>query len=272
VGVAANGRVWLNWRSQGAGEPLLLIMGLSGSGRQWTRLLPHLERFCQAISFDNRGTGDSDPVSGPLTMADMAADALAVMDAAGLASAHVMGISMGGMVAQHLALDHPGRVRSLVLGCTTAGGERGRPPLRLLTATALRPLLGPGRTFPIVAPSLYCARTRKQYPERVREDLAIRTADATPVWTIAAQMTAIAGHDTRKRLHELGGLPVTVIHGVQDALVPLERGRALARAIPGARLVMIPVCGHVIATDAEHETAAIVRRHLARAAVAAHAV
>jgi pimeloyl-ACP methyl ester carboxylesterase len=198
-------------------------------------------------------------------MAEMAADAIAVLDATGHERAHVMGVSMGGMVAQHLALDYRDRVRSLILGCTTAGGSRGNPPWRLLAATALRPVVGAARTFPIVAPALYAAGTRRRYPQRVTEDLQIRFADATDIRTTLAQMAAIVLHDTRHRLRELAGLPVTVIHGVQDALVPVERGRELATAIPGARLVMIPNCGHMLTTDAEREVAAIIRRHLAGA-------
>jgi pimeloyl-ACP methyl ester carboxylesterase len=265
VPVASNGRVWLSWRAEGTGEPLLLIMGLSGSARAWYRLLPHVSRHCEAIVFDNRGTGDSDRVTGPLTMADLTADAIAVLDAAGHDSAHVMGVSMGGMIAQQLALDHRDRVRSLILGCTTAGGARGNPPWRLLAATALRPVVGAARTFPIVAPALYAPTTRQRYPQRVSEDLRIRLADATDIRTTLGQMAGIFAHDTRARLAELAGLPVTVIHGLHDALIPVDRGRDLATRIPGARLVLIPNCGHMLSTDAEREVAAIIRRHLANA-------
>ena len=246
---------WLHWRGAGPsdGEPVLMIMGLGGSGRMWWRLEPHLADRWWLLLIDNRGTGDSDRVSGPLTMAGMAADAVAVLDAAGVDSAHVVGASMGGMVAQHLALDHRDRVRSLVLACTTAGGRAGAPPWRLLAASALRPVLGPGRTFGLVAPALYAARTRREQPERVREDLAVRVADATPPATVYAQLAAAARHDTRARLRELADLPVTVLHGAEDALVPVQRGRELAEAIPGARLIELPETGHLLSTDAEAE-------------------
>src|SRR2546423_10567085 len=143
--VASRNGAWLSWRSEGPLEavaelePLLLIMGLSGSSRMWFRLLPHLSRRHRAIVFDNRGTGDSDPVGGPLRMADLAADALSVLDAAGVERAHVIGVSMGGMIAQRLALDHRDRLRSLVLGCTTAGGPPGPPSRRALRPAAPRP-------------------------------------------------------------------------------------------------------------------------------------
>lgn len=270
------GDVWLRWLDGGDpdGDPVLLIMGLGGSARPWWRLTPHLDPALRVVRFDNRGTGESSRVATPfggLTMADLVADTLAVMDDAGLADAHVVGVSMGGMIAQHLALDHRDRVRSLLLGCTTAVGREGTPPWRMLAATALRPALGPERTFSLVAPSLYVPRTLREHPERVREDLRVRAADATPPVTIVAQMGAVSRHDTRPRLAELDGLPVTVVHGEQDALIGPERGRELAAGIPGARFVGIPECGHLMTTDAEAATAAAVNEHLARAGAAAPA-
>jgi pimeloyl-ACP methyl ester carboxylesterase len=264
VPLAERDGAWLHWRSAGPadGEPVLMIMGLAGSGRMWWRLEPHLADRWWLLLIDNRGTGDSDRVSGPLTMAGMAADAVAVLDAAGVESAHVVGASMGGMIAQRLALDHRHRVRSLVLACTTAGGRSGAPPWRLLAASALRPVIGPGRMFGIVAPALYAARTRRERPERVREDLGVRIADATPPATVYAQLAATALHDSRARLHELAGLPVTVIHGSEDALVPVARAHELAAAIPGARLIELPETGHLLATDSEAQVGAALREHL----------
>jgi pimeloyl-ACP methyl ester carboxylesterase len=265
--VAQHGRVWLQWEAEGHGEPVLMIMGLSGSLRAWYRLRPHVAAGHRAILLDNRGTGDSDGVTGPLSMRDMAGDALAVLDAAGEESAHVIGVSMGGMVAQHLALDHRERVRSLILGCTTAGGGGiSRPPWRLLATAALRPLAGPARTFPLLAPALYAERSRREHPDRVDADLEIRIADATDARTTYAQMAAVARHDTRARLGELTGLPVTVLHGTEDVLMPIERGRELAGLIPGARLVEIPGAAHMLSTDAEDATAAAILAHLKRCA------
>jgi 3-oxoadipate enol-lactonase len=275
VSVAQSGSAWLAWRAEGPREavadpePILLIMGLGGSSHMWWRLLPHLATRHRAIVFDNRGTGDSDRVGGRLTMADLVTDALAVLDAAGEESAHVIGVSMGGMVAQHLALDHRDRVRSLVLGCTTAGGG-GREPSagagRLLATAALRPLLGPRRTFPLVAPALYAERTRRERPERIAEDLRRRVEHAAPAWTTYAQLGAVAGHDTRARLSELAGLDTLVLHGAEDALVPAARGRELASRIPDARLVLLPSCGHMLTTDDEAGTASAVLEHVGRAA------
>ena len=259
---------WLAWREEGpheegaAGEPVLMIMGLGASSRLWFRLLPWIARRHRAIVFDNRGTGDSSPVRGRLSMRGLAHDARAVMDDAGVDSAHVIGASMGGMIAQHLALDHRGSVRSLTLACTTPGGRAGAPPWRLLASAALRPLLGSQRTFPLVAPALYARDTLRERPERVRDDLARRLEDNTSPLTLYAQLGAIAGHDTRPRLRELDGLPTLVVHGLEDGLVPHDRGRDLAALIPGARLELIDSCGHLLTTDAEDEVAAAILAHL----------
>jgi len=261
-GVAENAGVWLSWRAYGEGEPVLMIMGYMGSSKAWFRLLPHVSREHRAIVFDNRGTGDSDRPPGLWSMDDLARDALAVLDAAGHDSAHVLGVSMGGMVAQHLALDHPERVRTLTLCCTQPGGRGGAPPWRMLASIALRPLLGPGATFPIVAPLLYSERTRRDRRDRLREDLEMRWQERTPAASALSQSAAIARHDTRARLAELS-MPVLVLHGTEDALIPASAARELASLIPRARLVLVPGAGHVIATDAEDETASALLDFLA---------
>ena len=248
--------VRIAWRSYGEGEPVVLVMGFMGSGHAWFRLLPHIAAERRAIVLDNRGTGDSDRPLGLWSMGDLAADVLAVLDDAGLERAHVIGASMGGMIVQHLALAHPERLRSLALCCTSArsGGRRGPPPWRMLASLGLRPVLGPGRTLRLVSPLLYSVRTRHGRPERLAEELALRSADATPLATAPAQFAAIARHDTRSRLSGLS-LPVLVLHGDEDQLVPRAAGEELAGLIPGARLELLSGCGHVLTTDCEHEAA-----------------
>ena len=258
----------------------LLMIGGGGSGALWfehgrggagatRRLLPHLARRHRAIVFDNRGNGASSPAHKGLTMADMVDDALAVLDAAGVQKAHVIGASMGGMIAQHLALDHRDRVRSLVLAGTTAGGRREAPNLRLMAALLLRPLVGESRTFPILAPAFYSQRTRRDERERLDEDMRIRSSDRVRTRTPFLQAAAIAGHDTRARLHELEGVPTLVVHGLEDRVTSPEHGRELARLIPGAWLVEIPGAGHVLVTDAEDQVATTVVDHLERHTIAA---
>jgi 3-oxoadipate enol-lactonase len=189
------GDVALHWEEHGQpdGEPVVLVMGLAGSARPWWRLLPALEDRYRVVALDNRGTGRSTPVAGALTMDDLARDVLTVMDDAGLDDAHVVGASMGGMVAQHLGLDHRDRVRSLALGCTTPRGGGGLPPWRIVGATVLRPVLGPRRALDFVAPTLYARETRERHRDRIEEDLAVRLEDATSTATVRAQAAAIGG-------------------------------------------------------------------------------
>ena len=244
----------------------MLIMGLGASSRLWYRLLPWISRRHRVIVLDNRGTGSSSPVRSRLTMRGLAQDAVEVLDAAGEQSVHVLGASMGGMIAQHVALEHRERVRSLVLAGSTAGGPQGLPPWRLMATVVLRPWLGAKRTFPIVAPVLYARATLVDSQDRVREDLKRRIADGTSPLTVYAQMGAVALHDTRKRLNELEGIPTTVVHGLEDGLVPPKRARELVALIPGAHLELIPSCSHLLTTDAEEETATAVLDHLDRCA------
>jgi pimeloyl-ACP methyl ester carboxylesterase len=250
-------------------QTLLMIggggqIGGGGSSALWWRLLPLVARRHRVIVFDHRGTGGSSPAQRGLTMADMVDDALAVLDAAGVENAHVMGASMGGMVAQHLALDHRDRVRSLALVGTTAGGRREAPNLRLTAALILGPLVGGSRTFPILAPVFYSQRTRRHERQRLKEDMRIRSSDRVGARTPFLQAAAVLGHDTRARLHELVGVPTLVIHGLEDRPISPERGRELARLIPGARLVEIPHAGHVLETEAEDRVAAAVVDHVER--------
>src|SRR6185437_12359321 len=114
--------VRIYWEEHGSGPPVLLIMGLSFTHEMWYRILPGLARQYRVILLDNRGIGRSDVPPGPYTIRQMAGDAAAVLDAAEITSANVIGASMGGMIAQELALCYPARVQSLLLGYHAAHG------------------------------------------------------------------------------------------------------------------------------------------------------
>src|SRR6476660_4225873 len=122
--VIAVGEIELDYERTGAGPPLLLIMGMSGTSLHWDEpFLEQLRSDFDVIAYDHRGVGASTRLDGPLTIREMAADAAGLLDALEVDSAHVMGVSMGGMIAQELALAHPERLRTLTLGCTYCGGE-----------------------------------------------------------------------------------------------------------------------------------------------------
>ena len=164
--------VKIYWEETGAGEPLLLIMGLGATLEWWQRLIPMLSPRFRTIVYDNRGVGRSDAPPGPHLIPVMAEDALAVMDAAGVESAHVFGASMGGMIAQELALNHPSRVRSLILGCTACGGKEVVPATREVGAALnARSTMTREEAMWLMAPYIFDAGTPR---ERIAEDIAVR--------------------------------------------------------------------------------------------------
>ena len=234
------------WNEQGSGPPVLLIMGLSFTHDMWFRILPSLTTRYRTIFFDNRGVGRSDVPRGPYRMRLLAQDAAAVLDAAGVSAAHVIGASMGGMIAQELALRHPHRVLSLLLGCTSYGGIVARwpdfsPPPRSI------PLGEEGRKSREAAlvPLLYSPSTPV---ELIEEDLRIR---AQCNWTyrgFISQFSGILIWSSYRRLPRIK-VPTLVVHGEEDRLVPPENGRTVANRIPGARFELVPKAGHILVTD-----------------------
>jgi pimeloyl-ACP methyl ester carboxylesterase len=196
--------------------------------------------------YDNRGAGKSDVPPGPYPISLHAGDALAVLDAAGAESAHVMGASMGGMVAQELALRHPSRVRSLLLGCTSHGGVFGRwPDFRYLPKR--RRLAGASRTDRerALIPLLYADATPR---ERIEEDLRLRANCGWSAAGFANQVRGVLFWSSYRRLPSVR-VPTLVVHGAEDRLVPPANGRVVAKRIPGAEFHLIPNAGHVLVTD-----------------------
>jgi pimeloyl-ACP methyl ester carboxylesterase len=235
------------WEEHGAGDPLLLIMGLGATLEWWNRLVPILSSRYRTIVYDNRGVGRSDVPAGPYPIPQMAEDAVAVMDAAGIASAHVFGASMGGMIAQELALNHPDRVRSLILGCTACGGSHVVPAAKeVAIALGARSTMTREQAMWAMAPYIFDAGTPR---ERIAEDIAVRLGATVSNDGYFAQLAGIrAWSGTHERLAGLK-MPVLVIHGETDQLVPAENGRIVAAAIPGSRLEMIPRASHIFFTD-----------------------
>jgi len=235
------------WTEQGTGEPVLMIMGLGATHEWWFRLTPIFAARCRTLLFDNRGVGKSDAPPGPYSLPEMAADAAAVLDAAGVDSAHVFGASMGGMIAQELALRYPERVRSLILGCTSCGGPESVPARReVRDALHARASMTREQASRLMVPFTFDAGTPR---DAIEEDLSVRLATNVTNEGYFAQLQAIrAWSGTYSRLGTLA-VPTLVIHGETDELVPPENGRILARAIPNATLAMIPRASHIFFTD-----------------------
>jgi len=239
----------IHYETHGAGEPVLLIMGLGSNAYGWHWTTPWLAERYQAIAFDNRGTGRSDVPTDTYSIAQMAADAAAVLDAAGHATAHVCGASLGGMIAQRVALAYPERIRSLVLICTTPGGRHALRPASEVTAALVEGGEDPASVYRRNAWFLYGEDTRTRHPERIEEDLLHRGKIPTQPRGYFGQLQAAMAHDSWDELPSIA-VPTLVLHGDADLLVPTGNGRLLAERIPGAELVLVPGAGHMLQADA----------------------
>jgi 3-oxoadipate enol-lactonase len=234
------------WDERSVGEPVLLIMGLGYPSDMWWRTRPVLDGHYRTIVLDNRGSGRSEVPPGPYPIRQMAADAVAVLDAAGVEGAHVFGISMGGMIAQELALEFPRRVRSLMLGCTAAGGPtaiRAEPEVTELLMN--RGAMTPEQSALAAIPYVYDRNTAR---DRIEEDLAIRRGWFPKPEGYVAQLQGILGWESYSRLPQLN-VRTLVIHGETDRLVPVANGELIAGRIPGAKLVRLPHASHIFPTD-----------------------
>lgn len=240
---AVNGEVRLAYEVRGTGPPLLLVHGLGYARWGWEPVADALAERFSTILFDNRGVGASDVPPGPYTARLMAEDAIAILDDAGLDRAHVLGTSLGGMVAQELVLGWPERVDRLVLACTTPGGPAAHPMprqtvlllgrvmlmsrnkgLRLLVENALAP--GAGR------------------PELVERILAHRLSSPFDPAGWQAQAAAGVAFDALERLDAISA-PTLVLQGTADVVVDPRNAELLARRIAGARLELFPEGGHL---------------------------
>jgi len=234
------------WDEVGVGAPMLLIMGLGASSDWWWRTRPVLAARHRTLAFDNRGAGRSDAPPGPYSIPLMAADAAAVLDAAGAERAHIVGVSMGGMIAQEFALQYPERALSLILGCTSPGGPNAvraeASAIQLLTG---RPKMTAEQAEEAVIPFIYDASTPRS---RIEEDLAVRRPWYPTPQAYAAQLAAIFAWQAFDRLARITA-PTLVIHGACDRLIPAANSELIAARIPGAKLVLITQAGHLFTTD-----------------------
>jgi pimeloyl-ACP methyl ester carboxylesterase len=275
--VSANGvRIEVDIRGPDSGEPLLMIMGLGMQLVAWPEGLVDelVAHGFRVIRFDNRDIGLSQPfdelgvpsvplaallhtlhlpVKAPYQLADLARDAVGVLDALGIDKAHVCGASMGGMIAQHLGFAHAGRLKSLTL-MMTSSGARGVPreSFKVRRVLMSRPRAGatPAQTLDNILDHfvrLYGVIGSPGYPTEaqvLRERIAQGVRRSLRPQAVARQIVAIAADDRRaERLPRITA-PTLVIHGEGDALIPVAAAHDLARRIPGARLEILPGWGH----------------------------
>jgi pimeloyl-ACP methyl ester carboxylesterase len=252
----------LHYERAGSGEPLLMIQGMSGTHVSWGEpFMAPLRGGFDVIAFDNRGIGLSAPIEGAFTIVEMAEDAAGLMDELGLESAHVVGISMGGMIAQELALAHPDRLRSLTLGCTYCGGPGSQ--------------LMPQENVEILAAGMISGDRDKAIRASWEVNLSpgfraeeggyaafheMATSVPAAKRTIELQAQAIFGHDTSARLGEIA-TPTLIVHGTEDGVLPYPNGEMIASLMPAARLETLEGVGHMFWWEQPERSAELIREH-----------
>ena len=257
--VEANGQR-LHYLRRGEGEPLLMVLGLSGNHLHWgDPFLSQIESGFDAIAYDHRGIGHSDPCPGGYSIADLADDGVALLEALELDSAHVMGVSMGGMVAQEIALRHPDRVRTLTLGCTYAGGE-GSALTDPAIVQRMMQLFMSGRMGEAMQ-EMYRYNVSEQFardPANLETFKRIAAQLPATLDVLLAQFQAVQGHDTSLRLEQIR-MPTLVVHGSEDRILPASNAYAIAERIPDSRLEIIDGVGHLFWWERPEQAAQLVR-------------
>jgi 3-oxoadipate enol-lactonase len=242
---AENEGVKIYWEETGQGQPILLVMGLGWASCMWHRTREILAAKYRVITFDNRGVGRSDVPPGPYPMATMAADAAAVLDAAGVKRAHVYGLSMGGMISQEFALQYPARVQSLILGCTAAGGAEAVQPAPEVIQVLMRRGVSPQEAIEAIDPFIYDPGTAR---ELIDQDRKLRLEWYPTAEGYLNQLQGIMAWEAYSRLDRITA-PTLVLHGEGDQLIPAANAKLIADRIPHARLVTIPRASHIFPAD-----------------------
>ena len=238
----------LSFNERGSGETVVFIQGVGLHGDGWHPQTEVLQSAFRCVSFDNRGMGASQPFVGKLTLEQMAADTLAVMDAAGVTSAHLVGHSLGGCIAQQVALVSPSRVKSLALLCTSARGADATDLRWPMFLVGLRSHLGSAAARRRAFLEIVMSREH-----RATHDLNKTAAELAPLFGhdlaisppgVMKQLRALKRFDARDRLTELAKFPVLVLSAKEDIVFPARFGRALAEGIAGARYVEVANAAH----------------------------
>jgi 3-oxoadipate enol-lactonase len=252
----------LHVERRGDGEPLLLIQGMGGNTAHWGEpFLAALDGGFELILYDHRGVGRSGPANADITTKSLAADALALLDVLQIERAHVFGFSMGGMVAQELALEAPERIATLTLAATSAGGTQSKPTsdevVRALTTAVLsgdrERMLKTG--FGLVVSGAFAgdAANYPPFAEAARIDPA-------GLSTLLDHQSAVVTHDAYGRLRGLRA-PTLVVHGTEDQMLSHVNGDLVASMIPGARLELLEGSGHLLFWEQPERVAQLVREH-----------
>jgi len=252
----------------GTGVPILFIQGVGVHGSGWGPQVDVLDARYQCLTFDNRGLNKSQPIGTPLSIEQMAEDALSVLKARTTDPAHIVGHSMGGLIALQLALSARNSVRSLALLCTFSRGKDATKLSPWMIWTGLRTRIGTKRQrrrafLKLVLPpaTFACSNldeVARQFAPIFGHDLAVQPPVAMK------QLTAMARYDATPRLHQLSGLPTLVVSATHDRLARPEYGRGLAAAIRGARFVEIKDAAHGVPIERPESINSLLLEHFSR--------
>jgi 3-oxoadipate enol-lactonase len=254
--------VRIAYEVRGDGEPLVFIHGLGYDRFGWGPLPDLLAEDFRVVLFDNRGVGDSDVPEGPYAVSQMAADVVAVLDAAGMEQANVFGVSLGGYIAQELAVTYPERARKLVLSSTAPGGPRSHPmPAAGLEAFGRFPTMEREAGFRLMVENSLGGRAVREHPKLVEEIYAYRLerGPTLPGWQ--AQAYAAATFDAYDRVGKIEARTL-VLQGGDDNVVDPRNAELLVELIPDARLELIPDRGHLLVWEEGDRLASIVKEFL----------
>jgi len=237
----------LYYQTSGEGQPLMLISGLSGGTWSWYEQVPFFKNHFRTITFDNRGAGRSSMPPGPYTIKSMAEDARALLDHLAIDKSFIMGLSMGGMIAQELALLAPDRIQALVLGCTHCGGDLRVPPTpQVLEAFMNNTGLSHEQIIDKNLPFFFSESCRKNRPQVVNAYRMVQLeTPLQPEHAFLAQLQAIRSFSRCDRLAQLQA-PTLILTGSEDVLVPARNARILEERIPHAELIEITGAGHAL--------------------------
>jgi 3-oxoadipate enol-lactonase len=264
------GDINLEYYVEGSGPPLMMIMGFAGSAKDWGEpFLGLLRPHFTIIRFSNRGTGASDRVTQPFTTRTMADDTANLLDALKIERPHVLGISMGGMIAQELAINYPQKVNGLVLGCTTTGPAHGVTATpETMTLMAPTPGLTPDEMIRKAWGALVSPGFVQSGISFLEAMLSLELTEPTPMDTLGMQMGAIMQHDTFDRLPQIKA-PTLIIHGDVDVLVPPQNAPILVKQIAGAELQTISGAAHMFFWEQPEQSAKVISEFLSRVPAAA---
>ena len=244
--IAGSAGARIAYEVRGDGAPLTLVHGLAYDRRGWGRLPDLLAERFRVVLVDNRGVGESDAPPGPYTVAQMAADVIGVLDDAGIERTSVLGVSLGGYIAQQVALAAPERVERLVLVSTAPGGPKAHPmPAATVEVFARYPTMEREAGLRMFVENSLGARGVRELPDLVEEILRYRLERAPTVDAWRAQATAGATFDASERVGEISA-PTLVVHGGADVVVDPRNAALLGELIPGARVEVVPDRGHLL--------------------------